>query len=737
MAYPYDGMFYPTLPEDTQDFGQVLAGVGRNLRDFGRGVSYLPMDLTGMAADIGNYPLQGIDYLVNQIRGTDQNYLSTDRPFGGSAQLIDVATKLGLSQQPTGSAPETIGRVMAGLINPMAGARAVGRVGEITTEQANRAADALVRQITGNPTATAPQVLQETSMPFMQAVAPKAPSLLEAPVKSDLGFYSALEQATIPLQNKGTGSQFLAQIEKTAGVKPDEIKWTGLDEFLKSKPNVTKAEVQDYLVANRVNLQEVQLGGPEAFDANRLSQLEDEFAMLKQHPIDDPNFGEAKYDEMIRLMNIRDQSTTSDLYRQADNAMMYAQRAQARGAQRAAENLFRQYELLNTRAEKLDLQDMGIANPTKFSQYTLPGGQNYREILLTLPEKLRTKSFAEVNEGRAVRGAAPLTQERYDELAARGGFQDYAEGTFRASHFDESNILAHMRVNDRVVDGKKTLFIEEIQSDWHQAGRKKGYQQQTRPVSEIQKELDFLVTELRSKPGVSYAPSEEDWARYPEITSKYDALQSEWKEASKQKTRDAVPDAPFKTTWHELSLKRAIQEASEKGYDQIAFTTGKTQAERYDLSKRIGKISYQPETQQLYVYAKEESIFAPILSKIVSKDQLSDYIGKEAAERLLNSRIKNIPTEKGMQPFHQIKAKDLEIGGEGMKGFYDQILPKTLEKMGKKFDAKVGKADMDGVEVWKMDITPKMRESVLTKGQPLFAATPALPALGLLGGEEE
>jgi hypothetical protein len=70
-----------------------------------------------------------------------------------------------------------------------------------------------------------------------------------------------------------------------------------------------------------------------------------------------------------------------------------------------------------------------------------------------------------------------------------------------------------------------------------------------------------------------------------------------------------------------------------------------------------------------------------------------------------------------------------------MKGFYDQILPKSLEKLGKKFDAKVGKTEMDGVEVWKMDITPKMRESVLTKGQPLFAATPA--GLGLLGSEEE
>ena len=68
-----------------------------------------------------------------------------------------------------------------------------------------------------------------------------------------------------------------------------------------------------------------------------------------------------------------------------------------------------------------------------------------------------------------------------------------------------------------------------------------------------------------------------------------------------------------------------------------------------------------------------------------------------------------------------LRGLDLKVGGEGMKGFYDQILPKSLEKLGKKFDAKVGKTQMDGVEVWQMDITPKMRESVTTKGQPLFS----------------
>jgi hypothetical protein len=79
--------------------------------------------------------------------------------------------------------------------------------------------------------------------------------------KSDIGFYSQLEAAVQPLQNKGTGQQYLAQIQKTAGVKPEEIQWTGLDTFLQGKQSVTKQEIQDYLNANRVDVQEVRLGG--------------------------------------------------------------------------------------------------------------------------------------------------------------------------------------------------------------------------------------------------------------------------------------------------------------------------------------------------------------------------------------------------------------------------------------------------------------------------------------------
>ncbi|MCL5460213.1 hypothetical protein M3M33_16370, partial [Loigolactobacillus coryniformis] len=48
--------------------------------------------------------------------------------------------------------------------------------------------------------------------------------------------------------------------------------------------------------------------------------------------------------------------------------------------------------------------------------------------------------------------------------------------SYTSSHFpDVPNYVAHMRVNDRTdAEGKPGTFLEEIQSDRHQAGREKG-----------------------------------------------------------------------------------------------------------------------------------------------------------------------------------------------------------------------------------------------------------------------
>jgi hypothetical protein len=602
--------------------------------------------------------MQGMSQLALPQASTIENLSYGNQPF----IMPPSGTGAMIPQVKTGRKAE-----VADLISMISGVPGAGAVADVGTKLSNETADALVRMITRNPQATAPSVIQETTMPFMRSVAPRTPGLLETPVKSDLGFYSALEQATIPLQNKGTGAQFLAQIEKTAGVKPEEVKWTGLDEFLRSRQNVTKQEVQDYLAANRVNIQEVRLGDV----------------------LNDP--------------------TGTYPYRSADEWSAAVDRA---GRARNWDEVDRLHQAWEA------AEGYGPAGSTKFSKYTLPGGENYREILLTLPEGSKSPAYKAQKALDDANKAYDADQsfENYQRvLRAREEADkvgaDWKSPEFRSSHFDQPNILAHMRVNDRIVDGKKTLFIEEIQSDWHQAGRKRGYKSESlgeqvsdseyRRAAELQRRQNVLGETLTA----------EESRDLNEIMTRH----------TRSVPAAQVPDAPFKTTWHELTLKRAIQEASEKGYDQIAFTTGKTQAERYDLSKQVDKIAITKTGGVWAVNAWKDG------SKAITKDaatdaDLANLVGKELADKAIK------------QGGGEYAGLDLQVGGEGMKGFYDNILPKSLEKLGKKFDAKVGKTEMDGVEVWQMDITPKMRESVLTKGQPLFAAT---PAVGLLGRDEE
>ena len=59
---------------------------------------------------------------------------------------------------------------------------------------------------------------------------------------------------------------------------------------------------------------------------------------------------------------------------------------------------------------------------------------------------------------------------------------------------------------------------------------------------------------------------------------------------------------------------------------------------------------------------------------------------------------------------------------EGYKIEYDQDIPKFLRKYGKKWGATVGEArTTEGYDVWSMDITDSMRESVLYEGQVMYS----------------
>ena len=123
----------------------------------------------------------------------------------------------------------------------------------------------------------------------------------------------------------------------------------------------------------------------------------------------------------------------------------------------------------------------------RYGKYQLPGGTNYREVLLTLPVKSKWASYDSAGNLKLWIDGEP-TQAQKDAAAIAGGYLQRtmltdAAGTFKSGHWDEPNILAHIRVNDRTdSEGKRVLFIEEIQSDWGQEGKRKGFTSAANPM---------------------------------------------------------------------------------------------------------------------------------------------------------------------------------------------------------------------------------------------------------------
>jgi len=138
----------------------------------------------------------------------------------------------------------------------------------------------------------------------------------------------------------------------------------------------------------------------------------------------------------------------------------------------------------NIRVHEVVLKDL----ETEDSIYIEPGDKyNYRELRFTIPEK--------------------------------------PDDVYEGPRQDVKNIIAHIRVDDRIYKDSKILFVEEIQSDWQKEG----------------------------------------------IKEEYEARE--------------IPEAPFEKSWTDLALKRIFRLATEEGYDKIAWTTDNMQSKRWEGKK--------------------------------------------------------------------------------------------------------------------------------------------------------
>tara|TARA_R110002020_G_scaffold149353_1_gene325608 strand:- start:1092 stop:6236 length:5145 start_codon:yes stop_codon:yes gene_type:complete len=402
-------------------------------------------------------------------------------------------------------------------------------------------------------------------------------------------------------------------------------------------------------------------------------------------------------------------------------------------------------------------------SPTQYEEYQLPGSEDgsYKEMLLRLPSRPST-SFAEYLKSYKER--FPNSKQPVETIREywRDGHQVPGPGKtvtkvdpalFRSSHFDEPNILAHVRFNDRTgPNGEKILFVEELQSDWHNEGRKRGYGDAERGLDKAAKELDQLLNLDAEKRGLKtnvepITPREAQEFLSDFVHKDYliprigEENYARLKEMAKR-DMSSVPDAPFKSSWHELATKRMLRYAAENGYDKLAFIDGAETANRYDLSKKISEVMYNETSQALYAYDKAgENV---LLERGVPPEKIADYIGKEPAERLLNQPLDKMPAGAEDVKTKRLRGEDLKVGGDWAFNLYDKMIPQFLKKYGKKFGAKVEDVEVrlsdpeeaaltgisaDEVEATNfkaIDITPQMRgEDGVMGGQVRF--TPSTP----------
>ena len=356
----------------------------------------------------------------------------------------------------------------------------------------------------------------------------------------------------------------------------------------------------------------------------------------------------------------------------------------------------------------------------RYEDYTTPGGNNYREILLHLPQdenkderdsikneiirneaKARListsinppKGYVQPDESEVERHKSDLNDimAQLSQLKDRLGQLGPEKPDYQSGHWGAhvgspavKNILAHLRLTERGVQrfgSPEALHIEEVQSDWGQ--------------------------DKRDDKG--------------------------------------VPDGPHIGStegWTDLALKRALLEAARGRYTKLTWTPGEEQAERYGLDKSFSQIHYSPDTKHLFAKGKDD---VDDIDVDVHEGALSGFIGKELAEKLLAR-----PAVDNTHPFVKGDTVRSLIGGElavpqkGMRDFYDRMIPNRLQKLVSKLDpdAKVQlyghKIDVPGENYpsdandWKgdeddwefkkvhsLEITPRMRAAIL-KGLPAY-----------------
>lgn len=563
-------------------------------------------------------------------------------------------------------------------------------------------------------------------------------------------------------QEKATPQQWLAMIEKNGGLKAGEDKWLGLSQWLKGseEKTLTKQQVLDFINENAIKIEEVEYAekeeypnGKYSYESARKDFINEIQDYLNDHEPSDlaEDYGEDVAEFIYPTINSRTgEEDWSHITIADENALR--------------EYLNEHYDIDQSGQTSIDFEpEKKPINSTRL-EYTTQGLDNKREIALTVPtiepwNENDDIHFGDAGEGRAIAwirfgettapedGGKKLAELREIQIDndkwfkehpafSKYGVADKGEDVEALKKESEERKARQRQAFDAaqaVPNKEKILVIDEIQSKRHQEGREKGYRNpKAREVAQsafnkmddalhkLIKKYGDVISNVRSDEELKQLVSQQDYDNYISLRETYYKARED-----EDKSNRAVPDAPFDKNWMELAMKRMLRLAAEEGFDKVAWTTGEQQAERYNLSDKVDEIKVAGGVDNIFTVIGIKDGGILVQKDVEGEKGLADLIGKDVARKAysnLKEGKEDYLNEDGAVSF---TGDDLSIGGEGMKGFYDKMIPSFMNKYGKQWGVKVGEVTMPKLEdgyqtMHSIDVTPEMKESVM-QGQTMFS----------------
>lgn len=571
-------------------------------------------------------------------------------------------------------------------------------------------------------------------------------------------FISNAEQAAGRIKmEKATPQQWIAMLEKEGGLKAGEDKWIGLSDWLRSsdKKTLTKQEVLDYIKQNEIVIEEDHYSQNANLDENeKMLDLREEFYELMEE-------GEEETGS-IYTSDHADWALEQMISRYGDDFGQGFEWVFDENRYPKLDAIYDSYEDSISDAARyyLEINDKPIYS-TRLD-YTTEGLSNKQEIALTVPtiapwnesDKIH---FGDAGEGRAVAwirfGEANYGLNKralvIDEIQSKR-HQEGREQGYKNPRLEEvSERMGYLsRVRNGMMHdktGEKIPFTtemkEELQRLTEERNELMGMEYHVTPADiTLTEDKNLYYTEYDGheykvgKGTVSFSEDEAKEYLAGAINSGISRRNNARIDHERQKPRPA----PFEKNWHELAFKRMLRFAADEGYDMVAWTTGNQQADRYDMGSVLNHIEagrwttdedasdgrrYGEESKALTLYTESGEISLDINRQgtVLSSD-MEEMNGKSLHEVLGKELAVKIISEEGVGEY---SGESLRVGGEGMKGFYDDILPRFVNKYGKKWGVKVEDVTLydlgDGpLTMHSVKVTPEMKEAV-KHGQVMFS----------------